>query len=92
MSKMRTGRKDQPINPAAKMSGMPAQKSPLLSGYAFGSGGTTQNNLGGGVSANIGKRGSVSANVFRAKDNYGNFGMYSVEMGVSIPLNKKRKK
>jgi hypothetical protein len=90
MSKMRTGRKDQPINPAAKMSGMPAEKKKMLSGYMFGSGGSNQNNMGGGVKASIGKRGSVGANVFRAKDDYGKFGSYSVEMGISIPINKKK--
>jgi len=92
MSKMRTGRKDQPVNPAAKISGMPATKKPLFSGYAFGSGGITQNNMGGGFRANVGKKGSFSANMFRAKDEYGKFGSYSVEMGISIPLTKSKKK
>lgn len=89
---MRTGRKDQPINPSARVTGMPAQKKPFMSGYVFGSGGVSQNEMGGGVTASLGKRGSVSANMFRGKDEYGKFGSYSVEFGVNIPLAKKKRK
>jgi hypothetical protein len=85
-------RANPPINPSVYKNVASGYKQPKFDSYAFGSGGIKQSEVGGGVSMKIGKRGSVSASGFRGKDEYGKFSNYEIKGGISIPINRSKKK
>lgn len=80
------------VNPSAFENVTSGGKQPKFNSYGFGLGGNKQSQVGGGVSMNVGKRGSVSASGFAGKDEYGKYGNYQIKGGLSIPIGRSKKK
>lgn len=80
------------INPSVFENVTSGNKPPKFDSYAFGSGGKKESQVGGGVSMNIGKRGSISASGFMGKDEYGKYGNYEIKGSLSIPIGSSKKK
>jgi hypothetical protein len=80
------------INPSVFDNVTSGDKPSKINSYGFGLGGNKQSQVGGGVSMNIGKRGSISASGFRGKDEYGKYGNYEIKGGLSIPIGRSKKK